>query len=296
MVKKEAQEKSKLEESRNILEPVDADGSGKLAKIDILVKEGEDEYKETPPADAAKAPAGASAPYNREKSRFARSEEKDRIAREESIAKWVPKTKLGVMVRAGQIKTIEEVFDKGMKILEPQIVDILIPDLKNELMLIGQAKGKFGGGKRRFWRQTQKKTAEGNVPHFACMAVIGDGNGHVGIGLGKAKETLPAKAKAMRFAKLSLVQIYRGCGSFDCSCKEKHSIPFKVEGKRGSTTIMMTPAPKGTGLVAEKEVKKILKLAGIKDVYTRTFGQSRTKINHAGACFNALTNTQRMKK
>ncbi len=158
MVKKEAQEKSRLEESRNIVEPVDAEGSEKLAKIDILVKEGADEYKETPPADQAQAPAAA--PYSREKSRFMRAEEKDRLAREESLAKWKPKTKLGAMVRAGEIKTIEEVFDKGLKILEPQIVDLLIPDLKNELMLIGQAKGKFGGGKRRFWRQTQKKTAE----------------------------------------------------------------------------------------------------------------------------------------
>jgi len=297
MAKKEGQEKSKLGESRNVVEPIDAEKSGQLAEIKILEKEGEDEYKETPPADAPSMAAAhaASGPYSKER-KFMRAEEKEKLAREESLARWKPKTKLGILVRAGTIKDIDEVFNNGMKILEPEIVDLLLPNLKSELILVGQAKGKFGGGKRRFYRQTQKKTAEGNVPHFACLAVVGDENGHIGIGLGKAKETLPAKSKAMRSAKLSLSQVYRGCGSFDCSCSEKHSIKSKVEGKRGSTSIMMTPAAKGTGLVAEREIKKILKLAGLKDVYTKTFGQSRTKINHAGACFNALTNTLRMKR
>ena len=173
-------------------------------------------------------------------------------------------------------------------ILEPQIVDILIPQLESDLIHIGQAKGKFGGGKRRPWRQTQKKTAEGNVPSFACMAVVGDKKGHVGLGYGKAKETVPAKQKALAKAKLNLIRIERGCGSFECVCNEKHSIPFAVEGKSGSARIKLIPAPKGTGLVIDSECKKILKLAGIKDIYSKSFGQTKTKFNLAKACMSAL--------
>ncbi len=278
MVKKLPLEKEKLTETRVVAEPIDED---KKAKV---VEEGVDEYKESPPEEEKK------------ERKFLRAAEREKLAREEDLAKWRPKTQLGMMVKAGKIKNIDEVFDKGLKILEPQIVDTLLPNLKSELLLIGQAKGKFGGGKRRFWRQTQKKTAEGNVPHFACMIVVGDENGHIGIGLGKAKETLPAKGKALRSAKLNLTRISRGCGSFDCSCSESHSIPVKIEGKRGSSRIRLMPAAKGTGLVAEREVRKVLKLAGLKDVYTKTFGQSRTKINHAGACFNALKQTLAVKR
>ena len=116
------------------------------------------------------------------------------------------------------------------KILEPEIVDSLL-SLESELLSIGQAKGKFGGGKRRAWRQTQKKTKEGNILTFSAMAVVGDKKGHVGIGYGKAKETLPAREKAIRKAKLNLAIVDRGCGNFDCSCNENHSIPITVEGE-----------------------------------------------------------------
>jgi len=210
--------------------------------------------------------------------------------REESIKSdveaWVPKTKVGKLVKEGKIKNIDEVIEK-YKILEPEIVDSLV-DLKSELVNVGQSKGKFGGGKRRVWRQTQKKTAEGNVPTFSCLIVVGDEKGHVGIGLGKSKETLPAREKSIRKAKISLIKIRRGCGSFDCSCNELHSIPFKVEGKSGSSRIVLIPAPQGTGLVIGDECKKVLRLAGIKDVYSQSFGQTRTTINFVKACVDAL--------
>ena len=123
------------------------------------------------------------------------------------------------------------------------------------------------------------------------MAVVGDENGHIGIGLGKSKETLPAREKSIRKAKKGIIKIERGCGSFDCSCNEKHSIPFKVEGKVGSIKVILIPAPQGTGLVIGDECKKILRLAGIKDIYSRTFGQTRTTINLAKACMEALRKT-----
>ena len=215
-------------------------------------------------------------------------------AEKEEASSWIPKTKLGKLVKEKKIKNIDEVLE-NYKILEPEIVDNLI-NIKSDLLNIGQAKGKFGGGKRRIWRQTQKKTAEGNVPTFSCMAVIGDEEGHVGIGLGKAKETLPAREKALRKAKLNIIKVERGCGSFDCSCNEPHSIPFQVEGKCGSSRIVLIPAPQGTGLVIGDECKKILRLAGIKDIYSRTFGQTRTTINLAKACIDALKKTRKSEK
>jgi small subunit ribosomal protein S5 len=203
---------------------------------------------------------------------------------------WEPKTKLGRDVKDRKIKLIDEILDNNKKILEAEIVDSLI-EVKSDLISIGQAKGKFGGGKRRAWRQTQRKTKEGNVPTFSTMAVVGDENGHVGIGTGRAKETLPARDKAIRKAKLNIIKVRRDCASFDCSCSEPHSIPYEITGKSGSVRIVLIPAPQGTGLVVADELKKVLRLAGIKDVYSKTFGKKRTTFNLVKACIDALKKT-----
>ena len=212
--------------------------------------------------------------------------------KERAVGGWEPKTKLGMEVKSGKIRDIDEILDSKKKILESEIVDILLT-LQADLILIGQSKGKFGGGKRRAWRQTQRKTMEGNVPTFSAFAVVGDGNGHVGIGYGRAAETLPAREKATRKAKLNIMKIRRTCGAFDCSCSENHTIPFEVRGKVGSVRIILTPAPQGTGLVAGSEVKKVLKLAGIKDIYSKSFGQKRTSFNLVKACIQALEKTNK---
>jgi len=221
-------------------------------------------------------------------------EEREKRETEKRLDVWKPKTKLGKLVKEGKIKNIDEILGK-YKILEQEIIDSLLK-LKSDLLAIGQAKGKFGGGKRRAWRQTQRKTQEGNVMTFSCMVVVGNKDGYVGMGYGKAKETLPARAKALRKAKLNLIKIKRGCGSFDCICREKHSIPFKTKGRCGSSRIMLLPAPQGTGLVVGNECKKILKLAGIKDVYSKTFGQTKTTFNLAKACINALEKIKQIKE
>ena len=219
-----------------------------------------------------------------------RESREDRFAREaqEKLDNWVPRTQLGRDVRAGKVKNIEEVFDAGLKIMEPEIVDLLVRGLHTDTLFIGQAKGKFGGGKRRAFRQTQKKTKEGNVLTFGVMAVTGDGHGHVGIGYGRAAETLPAKEKAIRKAKLNIMKIPRGCASYDCSCEEEHSIPVAVEGKCSSVRVKLMPAPQGTGLVINDEMKKILRAAGIKDVYGKCSGKIKTTFNTAKACMKAL--------
>ena len=217
-------------------------------------------------------------------------EERIKQEEKEHLANWDPKTKLGKEVRDGKIKTLQEIISTGKKILEPEIIDTITP-IKSDLISIGQAKGKFGGGKRRAWRQTQRKTKEGNVLSFSTMAVVGDEKGHVGIGVGRAKETLPARDKAVKKAKLNMIEVKRVCAGFDCACSEPHSIPFKVTGKEGSVKVTLIPAPQGTGLVVAKELKKILALAGVQDVYSKTFGKQRTTFNLAKACFDALSKT-----
>lgn len=206
---------------------------------------------------------------------------------------WKPRTSLGKKVRDGQITSIDEILDNGMKILEVEIVDALLPGLETDLLLIGQSKGKFGGGQRRVFRQTQKKTREGNKPKFSTVAVVGNRDGYVGIGYGKSKETVPAREKAFRNAKLNIVKVIRG--SWQAGSKDVHTIPFAVEGKCGSSEIKLIPAPKGKGLVVEKECAKILEMAGIKDVWSKTEGQTKTKINLLRACFEAIKNLSKMK-
>ena len=201
---------------------------------------------------------------------------------------WQPTTELGKKVKSGEVKDIDFILDNGLNILEAEIVEALIPELETDLLLIGQSKGKFGGGARRVFRQTQKKTREGNKPRFATVAVAGNANGYVGIGYGKSKETVPAREKSLRNAKLNIIKIRRGCGSWQCGCKEAHTIPYKVKGKCGSATIELIPAPKGTGLCIETECSKMLKMAGVTDIWSRKRGKTKSKLNLVLACFAAL--------
>ena len=215
--------------------------------------------------------------------------------RKNHLASWKPKTEIGRKVKSGEITTIEEILDKGDKILEVEIVDILLPDLESELLLIGQSKGKFGGGQRRVFKQTQKKTREGNRPKFSTYVVVGNKNGYVGMSPGKSRETVPAREKAMRKAKINIMKIRRGCGHWQCSCVEPHTIPFAVEGKCGSVRVKLMPAPRGTGLCAHKEIQKILRLAGITDIWSKTLGHKNTTNNLIKASEEALKNLMKMK-
>lgn len=215
--------------------------------------------------------------------------------KEFDASSWNPKTELGRKVKNGEIKDIDEILDNGMKILEPEIVDMLIPGLESDLILVGQSKGKFGGGKRTIWRQTQKKTMEGNKPSFGAMAVVGNKNGYVGLGMGKARETVPAREKALRRAKLNIIKIRRGSGSWVDDSGTPNSIPIKQTGRCGSVSLTLIPAPRGTNLCVESECKKLLRLAGIKDIYSKSYGHTTTKINMLKACFDALQKVSKAK-
>ena len=226
-----------------------------------------------------------------------RKSEKQRYEKFETKVEvdWKPQTNLGRKVKDGQFTDIDQVLDSGEVLLESEIVDLLLPNLEEDLLLIGQAKGKFGGGQRRIFRQTQKKTREGNKLKFVVCAVVGNRNGYVGVGTGKSKETVPARDKAKRRARLNIIRIRRGCGTWESDAREANSIPFAVEGRCGSTRIKLMPAPKGKGLCIEKECAKILALAGIKDIWSKTKGQTKTKLNLIGALVNALKKLSEVK-
>ncbi|AEA13565.1 30S ribosomal protein S5P [Thermoproteus uzoniensis 768-20] len=193
---------------------------------------------------------------------------------------WEPRTRLGQLVKEGKIRTIDEVFAANMLIKEPEIVDALLPNLKQELLSINIV---------------QRQTDAGEVSQFQAVVALGNEDGYVGIGIGKARQVRQAIEKAVREAKLNITPVRRGCGSWRCSCDEPHSVPFVVEGKSGSVVVRLIPAPKGVGLVAGDVAKAILRLAGIKDVWTKTFGDTRTTLNFALATYNALRNTYRFK-
>jgi small subunit ribosomal protein S5 len=220
-------------------------------------------------------------------------ESEEQVAPVQIETSWIPKTDLGKKIVSGEIKNIMEILDNGKPILEKEIVDSLVIGLETDLLNIGQAKGKFGGGKRRVFRQTQKKTKEGNKPRFATMAVIGNKDGLIGIGYGKSKETVPAREKALRNAKLNIFKIMRG--SWRGLYPHPHTIPFTVEGRCGSVRIRLIPAPKGTGLKVDKEVAKILRLAGVEDIWSNTRGKSKTKINIIKATEDALRHLMQTK-
>lgn len=201
---------------------------------------------------------------------------------------WQPKTELGKKVLSGEITNIEEILTSGKKILEPEIVDKLLPDLKSELILIGGRTGKGGGAERIPIRITAKMHRSGRTFRMSAFIVVGNENGIVGIGKGSSIETRMAVEKALKKAKLNLIKIKRGCGSWECSCGTEHSIPFKIKGRSGSIRVELLPAPKGIGLVASDEAKKIFKLAGIKDIWVKSLGNTSNRINLMYAIFDAL--------
>ncbi len=208
--------------------------------------------------------------------------------RSPALDKWKPKTQLGRDVFEGRITDIHEILRSGKQIKESEIVDKLVPDLKNELILVGGRTGKGGGIQRIPVRITAAMHKSGRRFSYSSFVVIGNENGLVGIGLGKAPETRHAIEKAIKRAKFNLMSVRRGCGSWECEDKSEHSIPFKVEGKSGSVRVILIPAPRGVGLVTNDEAKKIFRLAGIKDVWLKTFGNTGMRINLISAMFDAL--------
>lgn len=203
------------------------------------------------------------------------------MAREEELqVEWEPKTKLGLMVKNGEITDIKEVFKLGLPVMETEIIDTLLPDMAEEVISIDIVQRMHGSGRR---------------VRFRATVAIGNKNGYIGLGNAIAKEVGPAIRKAIRDAKLNMIEVRRGCGSWECRCALPHSMPFEVTGGSGSVRVTLLPAPKGIGLATNDVSKKVLALAGVKDVWSKTFGNTKTTINTAKATLNALRQTSVIK-
>ncbi|MFX1481644.1 MAG: 30S ribosomal protein S5 [Promethearchaeota archaeon] len=192
---------------------------------------------------------------------------------------WVPKTKLGKMVKEGHINAIDEIVRNNYRIREPEIVDALFPDLRQEVVDV---------------TLVQRQSDSGQQKSFRITVVVGNGEGVLGIGVGKAPEFVPAVRAAESRAKLNIMMFRRGCGSWECRCNDPHSIPFQVRGAAGSVSVTLRPAPKGTGLVTADVGKIVLRIAGLNDVWSITKGRSRTSSNFAKAFVKALSQTYKM--
>lgn len=198
------------------------------------------------------------------------------VGRAEEVQEWTPRTNLGRMVLEGKITSIHEIFTEGLKIREPQIVDILLPNLQEEVINISLV---------------QKQTDAGEKSRFKAIVAIGNGDGLIGLGSGKATQVRTAIEKASTDARLNITMVRRGCGSWECGCGQPHSLMFESVGKCGGVKIKLIPGPRGLGLVASEIAKVILRLAGVKDCWTRSYGSTRTVPSFAYAVFDALKKT-----
>src|SRR5436190_19577783 len=113
---------------------------------------------------------------------------------------WVPKTKLGRQVQQGEIVSMEEIFTQGLRIKEPEIVDTLLPNIQQEVLGIGFV---------------QKQTDAGERSRFRAIVAVGNGDGYIGLGEGKARQARTAIGKGAVQAKLKGNPIGRGCGSWE---------------------------------------------------------------------------------
>jgi small subunit ribosomal protein S2e len=177
-------------------------------------------------------------------------------------------------VKAGKIKSIEEIYLFSLPIKEYQIVDYFLPKLQDQVMKI---------------MPVQKQTRAGQRTRFKAFVVIGDSDGHVGLGVKCSKEVATSIRGAIILAKLSIIPVRRGF--WGSSLGEPHTVPCKVTGKCGSSVCRLIPAPRGTGIVGAPVPKKVLQLAGITDCYTSSKGSTRTLGNFVKATFAAIGNT-----
>jgi len=187
---------------------------------------------------------------------------------------WVPVTKLGRLVKEKLIKRLEEIYLFALPIKEYQIVDWFLPKLKDEVMKI---------------MPVQKQTRAGQRTRFKAFVIVGDNDGHVGLGVKCSKEVATAIRGAIILAKLTVVPIRRGY--WGNKIGQPHTVPTKVTGKCGSVRVRLVPAPRGTGIVAARTPKKVLQFAGIQDVFTSSKGSTKTMGNFVKATFGALNAT-----
>lgn len=199
--------------------------------------------------------------------------------KEESLEEWKPRTGLGKKVKEGEITKLSQILDRGLRPREVEIIDALVPDLEDEILNVNLVQRMHRSGRRLSFRVT---------------AVVGNRDGIIGMAHTSGGEVAPSIQKAINAAKLRVIEIRRGCGSWECGCGRPHSVPFQVTGQKGSVRVTLKPAPRGLGIAASEIPRTVLELAGIEDVWTTSKGQTRTTINFALATFDALKRTTQM--
>jgi len=186
---------------------------------------------------------------------------------------WLPKTRLGELIKSGEISNMSDALKSGLPIREPEIIDILLPEIEDEVIDV---------------KMVQRMTDSGRRIKFVITVAVGNKDGFIGLGRARGKEVGSSIRKAIDNAKLNIIEIKRGCGSWECGCGKPHTVPFAVKGKSGSVEVTFKPAPHGIGLATGDVAKKILELAGVKDCWAFTKGQTKTIVNYAKAVFDAL--------
>jgi len=174
---------------------------------------------------------------------------------------WIPLTKLGRLVKDMKIKSLEEVFLFDLPILEPEIFDHFLGiSIKEEVLAVVPTDKSLPTGER--------------CVRFKALAVAGDCNGHVGLGVQISKEVTVAIAGACLAAKLNIIPIRRGYWGRPQSLQTQavvdrpHTLPHKVNGAFGNVTVRVVPAPRGAGCGSAPLVaQKVLLLAGVEDAY-----------------------------
>merc|ERR1712238_263177 len=162
----------------------------------------------------------------------------------------------------GKISSIEDIYLHSLPIKEYQIIDAFFQpgDLKDEVIQI---------------HPVQKMTSAGQRNRFVCYVLVGDQNGHIGLGANAAKRALLPVRRGYWGNKIGL----------------PHTMPMKVAGKSGSVRVRLVPAPRGSGVVGSLTMKKILAFAGVQDCFTCSCGHTRTKGNFMKATYDALSNS-----
>lgn len=206
---------------------------------------------------------------------MSRSEQRSRSRTVEPEV-WVPRTTLGKLVATEKITSMKEIYENGYRIQEAGIIKKLLPGIKTEVIDVGIV---------------QKQTTNGEYTRFKALVAAGDENGWLGIGQGKSKQMRIAIEKATNQAYLNVSPVKLGCGSWECRCEQTHSVPFKVRGRGGSVTVEIIPGPRGLGLVAGGNIRNLLKLAGLKDAWTKSKGSTNTMTSTSRAVLNCLRQT-----